>query len=232
MQKPMPDTAATRIPEWGDTRCCRIGLLGGSFNPGHVWHRAIAYRALVELQLDQVWLMVSPGNPLKVGQDMAPFALRLTTARQLADGRRVVATDIEARIGTRYTVDTIRILKNRFPRARFVWLTGADGFAGLSLWKGWRRLVHCVPIAVFPRPGVNARALRGAAGEYMARWRVPARQAGRLASLSPPAWAFLPGVQNSISATQIRQQGGFRVPADQSTPPDLRTTRRKTGEQS
>ncbi|MFT8675657.1 MAG: nicotinate-nucleotide adenylyltransferase [Acetobacter sp.] len=228
----MPDSSATAIPQWGDSRCCRIGLLGGSFNPGHVWHRAIAYRALVELQLDQVWLMVSPGNPLKVGQEMAPLAQRLHTARQLADGRRVVATDIEARIGTRYTVDTLRILKNRFPRSHFVWLTGADGFAGLSLWKGWRRLVHCVPIAVFPRPGLNARALRGAAGAYMARWRIPARQAGRLASLSPPVWAFLPGVQNSISATQIRRQGGFIIPAGSFVTPDLRKTLRKTGEPS
>ncbi|MCX2566222.1 nicotinate-nucleotide adenylyltransferase [Acetobacter suratthaniensis] len=224
----VPDTAGASIPTWGDGRRGRIGLLGGSFNPGHLWHRAIARRALAALGLDQVWLMVSPGNPLKAGQAMAAFESRMATARTLADGRRIVATDIEARLGSRYTVDTVGLLRRRFPHVHFVWLMGADGLASLPRWKRWRVLVHDLPIAVFPRPGQNAPALNGAAGQVMARWRVPARRACALALLSPPAWAFLAGAQNSISATAIRKRGGF--------PASTRSTAgqdgQKTGEQS
>ena len=224
----VPDTVGASIPTWGDGRRGRIGLLGGSFNPGHLWHRAIARRALAALGLDQVWLMVSPGNPLKAGQAMAAFESRMATARTLADGRRIVATDIEARLGSRYTVDTVGLLRRRFPHVHFVWLMGADGLASLPRWKRWRVLVHDLPIAVFPRPGQNAPALNGAAGQVMARWRVPARRACALALLSPPAWAFLAGAQNSISATAIRKRGGF--------PASTRSTAgqdgQKTGEQS
>ena len=163
--------------------------------------------------------MVSPGNPLKVGRDMASFATRLATARHLADGRRIVATDLEARLGTRYTVDTLARLRARFPHVRFVWLMGADGLVTLPRWKHWHQLVRQVPVAVFPRPGQNVRALGGCAAQYLARWRVPARQAARLAAFSPPAWAFLPGAQNSISATAIRQRGGFDATTDHSTTP-------------
>ncbi|WP_246856461.1 nicotinate-nucleotide adenylyltransferase [Acetobacter vaccinii] len=225
---PQPRAEYDGVPTWGDARRCRIGLLGGSFNPAHAGHLAIARRALVQLRLDQVWLMVSPGNPLKPRRGMAPLAQRLQTARQLVDGRRVIATDIEARIGTRYTVDTLRCLKARFKNAHFVWLTGADGLVTLPRWKGWRGLVHTVAMAVFPRPGQNFAALNGAAGHYMARWRLPACQAGCLAMRRPPVWAFLPGAQNSISATAIRRQGGFSVSVDHAPP----TASRNSGESS
>ncbi|MCI1438740.1 MAG: nicotinate-nucleotide adenylyltransferase [Acetobacter indonesiensis] len=197
------------IPTAGDLRRGRIGLLGGSFNPAHEGHVAIALRALRALRLDQVWFMVSPGNPMKAASSMAPFTQRLQSVLQLVDGHKLVATDIEARLGTRYTVDTILKLQKRFPRVRFVWLTGADGFATLPRWKGWRQLVHRVPLAVMPRPGQNNRALHGTAGHYLAHWRIPARRAALLADLIPPVWTFLPGRQNGISATSIRQNGGF-----------------------
>ncbi|KXV58443.1 nicotinate-nucleotide adenylyltransferase [Acetobacter tropicalis] len=206
------------IPTAGDLRRARIGLLGGSFNPAHEGHLAIARRALRALRLDQVWFMVSPGNPLKATSGMAPFVQRLQSVARLVDGHKLVATDIEARLGTRYTVDTIRKLQMRFPHARFVWLTGADGLASLPRWKGWRQLVRCVPLAVMPRPGQNNRALHGAAGHYMAHWRIPARRAALLADLPPPVWTFLPGRQNGISATSIRQNGGFGSSVDSLVP--------------
>ncbi|MCX2561504.1 nicotinate-nucleotide adenylyltransferase [Acetobacter farinalis] len=209
-----------RIPTGGDRRSARIGLLGGSFNPAHLGHQTIARRALVALGLDQVWLMVSPGNPLKPAEGMAPFAQRLASAASLADGHRLVATDIEARLGTRYTFDTLGKLQTRFPNVHFVWLTGADGFATLLKWKGWKRLLHRVPVAVMPRPGQNMRALRGAAAHYLAHARLPSRQARLLPGLSPPVWTFLPGRQNGISATSIRQRGGFRDGAGHAAAPD------------
>jgi len=183
----------------------RIGLLGGSFNPVHAGHLAVAARALRVLGLDQVWLMVSPGNPLKPVEGMAPFEQRLAGVRAVADGRRILATDIERRLGTRYTVDTIAALRVRFPQASFVWLMGADGLASLPRWRNWRMMAAAVPIAVLPRPHYNVAALFGQAARAMARWRRSARAGRMLAAESGHAWAFLPGPQNGISATALRE---------------------------
>ncbi len=182
----------------------RIGLLGGSFNPAHDGHRHVARLALRRLRLQQVWLLVSPGNPLKPRHGMAPFADRLATARRIADGRRVVATDIERRLGTRYTVDTLRALNRLFPRVEFVWVMGADILAELPKWRQWREMFHRTAMAVFPRPGYNRRALAGRAALRMRRHHRRAREAPALASMRRPAWLFLPAPQTAISATALR----------------------------
>src|SRR5918997_303056 len=165
----------------GDGRRVRIGLLGGSFNPAHEGHRHVAERALAALGLDQVWLLVSPGNPLKPRRGMAPFAARLASARRFADGRRVVATGIEAELGTRYTVDTLALLRRRFPRARFALLLGADNLEQLPRWRRWREIARTTPVAVVPRPGATRRALAGQAarGVRPPRPRLPGERQGR-----------------------------------------------------
>ena len=160
--------------------------------------------ALRRLRLDQVWLMVSPGNPLKPASGMAPFAERLASARRIADGRRIVATDIEAQLGQRYTVDTLRALQRRFPRVLFVWLMGADNLAGLPGWKRWMDIAHRVPFAVVPRPTYNHRALAGQAARRLGPSRHPATASITLANSRAPAWTFLPGPQSAISATALR----------------------------
>lgn len=159
---------------------------------------------LRRLRLDQVWLMVSPGNPLKPADGMASLDERLASARAMADGRRIIATAIEAKLGTRYTVDTLRELRRRFPRARFVWLMGADNLADLHRWRGWREIAGTMPIAVHPRPGYNFPALNGAAATALRRARRPARDAAALAAATPPAWTFLGAAQHSASATALR----------------------------
>ncbi len=192
------------LPLWGDKRRLRVGLLGGSFNPAHAGHLQVARLALTRLRLDQVWLLVSPGNPLKPRDGMAPLARRLDSARGIADGRRIVATDIERRLRTRYTRDTLLRLRQLFPRVRFVWLMGADGLAELPRWRRWRDVVRAVPIAVLPRPGYNHRALSGAAARRLAHARRPAEAAAGLANSAAPAWVFLFAPQTDISATALR----------------------------
>jgi len=182
----------------------RIGLLGGSFNPAHDGHRHVALQAMRRLRLGQVWLLVSPGNPLKHDGGMAPLAARLASARAIADGRRIVATDIEARLGTRYTADTLRALCRRFPRARFVWLMGADNLHQLPRWRDWLAIARSMPFAVHPRPSYNPRALAGQAAHRLHAARRPARQAASLAGQPAPAWIFLPGLQHAASATALR----------------------------
>ncbi len=164
------------------------------------------------LRLDQVWLLVSPGNPLKPVRGMAPFAERLASARQVTDGRRLIATGIEATMATRYTVDTLRELRRRFPRARFVWLMGADNLTQFPRWNGWLSIAHSVPIAVLPRPGYNHRALAGRAAKRLRSARLPARCGTLLPQHRPPAWIFLPVPQNAASASAIRAAGKGEVP--------------------
>ncbi|GBQ12483.1 nicotinate-nucleotide adenylyltransferase [Swaminathania salitolerans] len=199
----------SQIPKYGDGRSISVGLLGGSFNPAHAGHLQLARYALTHLRLDQVWLMVSPGNPLKSRAGMAPFPDRLATARALADGRRIIATDIEARLGKRYTVETVSLLRLRFPRVRFVWLMGADGLASLTRWRRWRDLALIVPMAIVPRPGSNRTALSGQATHALRHLRVPARQGPVLSRRKGGVWAFLPAPQNGISATALRDSGHY-----------------------
>jgi len=206
----VPHAATDRLPRFGDRRRVRIGLLGGSFNPAHDAHLYLARTALRRLGLDQVWLLVSPGNVLKPQAGMAPMSERLKSARRLAGGRRIIATDIEARLGTRYTVDTVRALVRLFPRASFVWIMGADILEQLPRWRHWQELSRMIPFAVFPRPRYNARALAGAAARCLGARRIPAGAACTLAARTPPAWTFLPAAQRATSATAIRaaRQGG------------------------
>jgi nicotinate-nucleotide adenylyltransferase len=158
---------------FGDGRRVRVGLLGGSFNPAHAGHLHVARMALRALRLDQVWLMVSPGNPLKPARGMAPLADRLASARRIADGRRVVATDIERQFGTRFTADTLRLLRRRFRRARFVLVIGADNLVQLPRWRRWRGIARGIAIAVLPRPGWTRPALAGRAAQVLRHHRRP-----------------------------------------------------------
>jgi nicotinate-nucleotide adenylyltransferase len=182
----------------------RVGLLGGSFNPAHAGHRHIAELALRRLRLDQIWLLVSPGNPLKSAKGMAPLAHRVASAGTIADGRRVVATGIEAALGTRYTVATLAQLRRRFPRVRFVWLMGADNLVQLPRWNEWLEIARRARFAVLPRPSYNHRALAGQAARRLRAARRPTSAAPALAASAAPAWVFLTGRQHNASATAIR----------------------------
>jgi nicotinate-nucleotide adenylyltransferase len=183
----------------------RIGLLGGSFNPAHEGHRAISLEALKRLRLDRVWWLVSPQNPLKPTDQTTDLEQRLTAARAVADHPRVVVTDLERRIGTRYTVDTLRWLSQKC-RARFVWLIGADNMAQLPRWRRWQRLVRMVPIAVFDREPYSYVALAGRMASAYARGRVAERRAPVLAETQPPAWVYLRLRRHQASSTALRQR--------------------------
>ncbi|MEE8333614.1 MAG: nicotinic acid mononucleotide adenylyltransferase, partial [Alphaproteobacteria bacterium] len=123
----------------------RVGLLGGSFNPAHEGHLHVSRLAIARLGLDAVWWLVSPQNPLKGEDGMAPRATRMAGARRAARDPRIFVSDIEARTGTRYTADILRLMINAFPRRRFVWLMGADNMVQLPLWRDWRAIPHLVP---------------------------------------------------------------------------------------
>ncbi len=152
--------------------------------------------------------MVSPGNPLKPERGMAPFPDRFASACRIADGRRIVTTGIEGALGTRFTEDTLRRLRARFPRARFVWLMGADNLIQFPRWRGWMDIARSMPFAVLPRPGYNLRALAGQAARRLGAARRRAWAAKELAGATTPAWIFLPVPQHAASASAIRAGKG------------------------
>jgi nicotinate-nucleotide adenylyltransferase len=166
----------------------------------------ISRLALKLLDLDQVWWLVSPQNPLKPVAGMAPFPVRLEGARRIADAdRRIVVTDLESRLGASpYTADTLKVLRRRFPRLRFVWLMGGDNLVQIPKWERWPEIFRTVPIAVFDRPSYSLKALSGQAARRFARYRVPASDERRLAEMEPPAWAFFHTPLDDRSATRIR----------------------------
>lgn len=194
---------------WGDRRRLRVGLLGGSFNPAHAGHRHVAETALRLLGLDQVWLLVSPQNPLKSAAGMAAPAGRLASAQAVL-GRhpRLAATDLEARLGTRYTADTLARLRRRFPRVHFVWLMGADNLVQVSRWSRWRRIFATVPVAILDRAPYSWTALAAPAARVMAGHRLKSTRARALATRPPPAWVFLHTRLHPASATAIRAGRG------------------------
>ncbi|GIX14402.1 MAG: putative nicotinate-nucleotide adenylyltransferase [Paracoccaceae bacterium] len=185
-----------------------VGLLGGSFDPAHAGHVHITRLALAALGLDRVWWLVSPGNPLK-SRGPADLDRRLAAARAVMRHPRVEITDIEARLGTRHTAQTLRALARRYPGVRFVWLMGADNLIQFHRWRDWRGIMARVPVAVLPRPGAMPRAGLSPAARAFARARIRAGAARALARSRPPAWVLLPGPRRADSSTEIRDRGGW-----------------------
>jgi nicotinate-nucleotide adenylyltransferase len=179
----------------------KIGLLGGSFNPAHQGHLHASEIALKRLGLDFVWWLVSPQNPLKPVTGMAPFDRRFGAARALVGNPRILVTDIERSLRTRYTIDTLGALKSRFPGVAFVWLMGSDNLSDFTRWHRWAEIFHTVPIAVIARPGT---ALAARASPAMARFLRATISAADLAGAKPPAIAILDGPRSFESATAIR----------------------------
>ena len=186
-----------------------VGLLGGSFDPPHGGHAHLTREAIKRLALDRVWWLVSPANPLKRAAP-APMAERLAACRRIIDHPRVAVTDIEARLGTRATVDTLAALQRRYPRLRFVWLMGADNLASFHRWESWQAIMAMVPVAVLARPGQRMAALNARAARQYAAARLAPMDAALLAHRPPPAWIYLDMPMRRDSSTALRQAGGWR----------------------
>ncbi|MFQ5563647.1 MAG: nicotinate-nucleotide adenylyltransferase [Parvularculaceae bacterium] len=202
----------TNVPPPSAPHKLRIGLLGGSFNPAHEGHREISLTALDRLNLDAIWWLVTPGNPLKPANIYAPYDDRLEHARAIANHPDIVVSDFESRRGLQYTVDTLSQLVEDNPTAKFVWLMGADSFANFHRWKDWRRIAMLVPIAVFNRPGSAAAALSSPAAKALSAARVAADDAPAIAGESPPAWVFVADISNPASSTALRSTKGAKEP--------------------
>ncbi|MES1991437.1 MAG: nicotinate-nucleotide adenylyltransferase [Pseudomonadota bacterium] len=184
-----------------------IGLLGGSFNPAHEGHLHVARESLRALKLDRIWFLVSPQNPLKSMEGMAPFAQRLAQTRALVKTRgdkRIAVSDFETRAGTTRTVDTLAALARTYTRVSFVWLMGSDNMCQFSHWASWQVIAATVPIAVYPRPGSTLKARLCLPAQYLRPVTLDPSDADLLPHLAPPALVFLNGSRHGASSTAIR----------------------------
>jgi nicotinate-nucleotide adenylyltransferase len=184
----------------------RVGLYGGSFDPPHAGHAHVARIAMRRLGLDRVIWIVSPRNPLKGATTAATFQQRVASTARLAEGRSMLVSDFEGRIGARYTIDTLRAFRRRFPAVRFVWVMGADGLADFHRWRGWAQILREVPVAVVARPLGGLKSRFSPAARRFARARLPSSAARRLAFAKPPAWTYLDGRWNFTSSTRLRDK--------------------------
>lgn len=209
-----------RVPPFGPGQ--RIGLFGGSFNPAHEGHRAVAIYAQRRLALDWIWWMVSPQNPLKEAGDYADFEERLAHTQAVARHPRFIVTDIEHRLATRTTAETLHALAPLLSRGRFVWIMGADSFAHLHKWNDWLDIPLALPLAVLARPGFLLRALESTAALRFESARLPIEAAPLLADLKAPAWVFLPMPLRKESSSAIRAGHGARNNASHSLPLKIR----------
>jgi nicotinate-nucleotide adenylyltransferase len=182
----------------------KIGLFGGTFDPPHEAHLGASLLAMKRLRLDRVWWLVTPGNPLKDTRWLAPLADRMAKARALANHPRIVISDLEAKIGTRYTYETLFYLLERCPGVHFVWIMGADNLRSFNRWQRWREIASMVPMAVVDRLGPSLYASASAAGHALARYRIPESAAWSLPLRRPPVWAFIHGLKSPLSSTALR----------------------------
>jgi nicotinate-nucleotide adenylyltransferase len=183
-----------------------VGLFGGSFDPPHAGHIHVSREALKRLRLDRLWWLASPGNPLKE-KGPAPLERRIAAARKLIRHPRIVVTDIEARLGTRYTAETLDGLGALYPGVRFVWIMGADNLAQFHRWQRWDGIMRSVPVAVLARPGLGVSARTARAARIFEGARLPGTAARLLPRATPPAWTYLEIPMIDVSSSAIRARG-------------------------
>ena len=189
-----------------------VGLFGGSFDPAHDGHALVAETALRRLGLDRLIWLVSPGNPLKPAAS-AGLERRMASARAQARSPRMIVSGAEAKLGVRYTIDTVRALKTRYPGVRFVWVMGADSLLGFHRWRGWTELMREIPVAVVTRPGAAIRSRLAPAARRFAHARLPSSRATRLAFARAPAWTFLRAPWSFASSTALRAGAKAAAPS-------------------
>ncbi len=187
----------------------KIGLFGGSFNPPHAGHELVSQQVLKRLGLDEIWWLVTPGNPLKDHGELAPLQQRVKMIQRLASHPKARVSGFEALRGFTHSHQTLKFLQNILPGRYLTWIMGADSFADFHRWERWREICGLMPLVIYDRPGAGFRALSSPAASYLKKFRIDERDAGIISFCRPPAWIYLGGLTSEISSSRIRQNFSF-----------------------
>ena len=221
VHSPRPSSLRERVRLPPHGRRMRIGLFGGTFDPPHLAHLGACLLAMKRLNLDRVWWLVTPGNPLKDTRGLAPLEDRIVAARALARHPRIEVIGLEAQIDTHYTYETIAYLRKRAPTVRFVWIMGADNLRSFHRWQNWRGIANLVPIGVVDRLGPSLYASASPAGQALARKRIPEGLAKSLLDRRSPVWVYLHGLKSPLSSTALRAARAGTRPAQPPRTPEI-----------
>jgi len=186
----------------------KIGLLGGSFNPAHEGHLHISLEATKILKLDEIWWLVSPQNPLKAIDEMAPFNERFESAQQITKDYKdiIKISDFEKQNNTNKTFDTLVALHNKYIDNKFIWLMGADNLTNFDKWYKWKEIFATAPIAVFDRNDHKNESISSKAAISFKNSLLAQGEESQLANTPPPAWCFLDIKKHPASSTSIRNK--------------------------
>jgi nicotinate-nucleotide adenylyltransferase len=189
-----------------DRRRCRIGVLGGSFNPAHSGHSHIADMAARHLDLDEIWWLVSPQNPLKSQQNMAEFSERFASAlhqaSQCIHAKVMRVSAVEKSLNLTQTADVLARLRRHTACAKLIWIMGADNLAEYHRWHKPDAITRSMAVAIINRPGWRSRAINSAGASILGTRLRPRQLAKR--GLPPRHWCFIDGALNHQSATDVR----------------------------
>ncbi len=183
----------------------KIGLLGGSFDPPHKGHLYISLEAKKILQLNEIWWLVTPKNPLKILKP-ATYSERLKNCKMITKGQPIQVKEIEKKINSTYTYQSIDFITNHYKNIKFFWLMGADNLINFHLWQKWRNIFNDISIVVFKRHGYNTRALNSITTKTFSQFQITTSATNSSNFIRLPSWALINNKEIRISSSEIRKQ--------------------------
>ena len=182
-----------------------IGLLGGSFDPPHKGHLYISLEAKKILKLDEIWWLVTPKNPLKINQP-ASYEDRLKNCKLIVKNQPIKIKEIEKKINSKYSYQTIKYLHKHYKNINFFWLMGADNLINFHKWQKAQRIFNEIPIVVFRRYGYNDKALKSYTSNFYKNFKLSNKNIHVSNFDKRPAWTIIQNKEIKISSTEIRKQ--------------------------
>ena len=182
-----------------------VGLLGGSFDPPHKGHLYISLEAKKILKLDEIWWLVTPQNPLKIAKP-ATYEERIKNCHAITKRLPIKVTDIEYKINSSYSYESLNFIQNYYKNIKFYWLMGADNLINFHQWQKWRDIFNDISIVVFRRHGYNNKALNSVTTKIFSQFQVIANPIKQSYFKQLPSWTWINNREIKISSTEIRKQ--------------------------
>ena len=182
-----------------------IGLLGGSFDPPHKGHLYISLEAKKILQLDEIWWLVTPQNPLKISEP-ATYNERINNCKKITKNSPIIIKEIEKKIKSKYTYETLEYIINHYSNIKFFWLMGADNLICFHKWQKWKQIFKNISVVVFKRHGYNVKALKSITYKTFNNYKISSYQLNKNYFNNLPSWTWINNKEIRISSTEIRLQ--------------------------